>query len=103
MTSSTMRHDQTSTQLNSTSANTSLPQTGSVRHHPQVLDRDTELFKSRLETMLNNFKIDTMTEYMEAKRHLLEEQAGIISGEKTQYELKLNSKITEVRNSFSMV
>ena len=54
------------------------PNTGMIKHHPQIIDRDTEIFKNRLETMLNNFKIDTLTEYMEAKKHLLEEQGSII-------------------------
>ena len=67
-----------------------------IRHHPQVMDRDTEAFKNRLDNMLNQFKLNTLTEYMETKRALLEEQASVISSEKAQYELKLRTKEVEV-------
>lgn len=66
------------------------------RHHPQIIDRDTEVFKGKLETLLHQFKVETLTEYIEAKKSLLEEQASIIGGEKNQFELKLNTKIVEV-------
>ena len=69
----------------------------SIKHHPQIIDRDTEVFKNKLESILNKFKIDTLSEYMEAKKSLLEEQADVISGEKTQFELKLRSKEAELK------
>lgn len=47
--------------------------------------------------MLNKFKVDTITEFMEAKRCLLEEQESIIGGEKTQFELKLKTLETDVK------
>lgn len=93
------------TLLNNTSTNTHLPsgilsnnQSSRIglKHHPQILDRDTEHFKNRMETMLNKFKVDTISEFMEAKRCLLEEQESVISGMKTQFELRLKTSETDV-------
>jgi hypothetical protein len=67
-----------------------------LHHHPQILDRDTEAFKNRLETLLNNFKLETMTEFMEAKRSLLEEQENVVDGQKATYDSRLQIKELEV-------
>lgn len=86
--------------LNNTSSNTlsHLKNNSSIgiKHHPQIMDRDTENFKNRLESMLNKFKVDTVSEFMETKRCLLEEQESVLGGQKAQYELKLRSVENDV-------
>lgn len=96
--------------LNNTSTHTQMPSALlssnvkskiGLKHHPQVMDRDTENFKNRLENMLNKFKVETVSEFMEAKRCLLEEQATVLGGQKTQFEIKLRSLEAEVLSFWS--
>lgn len=75
----------------------------SLHHHPQIMDRDTEAFKNRLETLLNNFKLETMTEFMEAKRSLLQEQEDVVEGQKASFTSRLQAKELEVGSFFELV
>lgn len=43
-------------------------------HTPQVIDEDTEHFKIKLEHLLNIFKSDATTEFMQMKKSMLEDQ-----------------------------
>ena len=72
------------------------PKKTTLNHHPQILDEDTERFKVRLEDLVNKFKLETLTEFMTAKRNLLDEQANAIMNEKMVCETKYQSKCFEV-------
>lgn len=65
-------------------------------HHPQILDEDTERFKLRLEELVSKFKLETLTEFMSAKKHLLDEQASVIGQEKMYSDTRYQSKCFEV-------
>lgn len=67
-----------------------------VNHHPQILDEDTERFKLRLDELVNKFKLETITEFMSAKKHLLDEQSSAIMNEKMVAESRFQSKCFEV-------
>ena len=67
-----------------------------VNHHPQILDEDTERFKLRLDDLVNKFKLETITEFMSAKKHLLDEQSSTIMNEKMVAESRFQSKCFEV-------
>lgn len=67
-----------------------------LSHHPQILDEDTEMFKMRLDDMTNRFKLETLTEFMSAKKNLLDEQQRILSEERLLNETKYQSKCFEV-------
>lgn len=41
---------------------------------PQVIDEDTEHFKNKLEHLLNNFKVDAVSEFMSMKKEMLDYQ-----------------------------
>jgi hypothetical protein len=71
-------------------------------HHPKMIDDDTERFKIRLDDMLNRFRLDTLNEFMDAKRCLLEDQVNSISKEKNNYEnilMQKNNEISELKES----
>lgn len=68
----------------------------SKNHHPKMIDDDTERFKFRLDDMLNKFRLDTLNEFMEAKKGLLEDQISAISSERNNYEQILNEKMKEL-------
>lgn len=65
-------------------------------HHPQIIDEDTERFKMRLEEMINKFKLETLTEFMSAKKNLLDEQANTIGHERMISDSRYQSKCFEV-------
>ena len=67
-----------------------------VNHHPQILDEDTERFKLRLDDLVNKFKLETITEFMSAKKNLLDEQSSAIMNEKMIAESRYQSKCFEV-------
>lgn len=71
-------------------------QSKKVHHHPQVIDEDTERFKLRLEDLVNRFKLETLTEFMTAKRNLLDEQASVLNSERMVSETKYQSKCFEL-------
>ena len=67
-----------------------------LNHHPQIIDEDTERFRLRLDELVNKFKFETLTEFMSAKRHLLDEQNTVVTQEKMIGESRYQSKCFEV-------
>lgn len=65
-------------------------------HHMQILDEDAEHFKNKLEDMVNRFKTETMTEFMNMKKSLLEEQNEAVETETRKYTRILDNRNTEV-------
>ena len=61
-------------------------------HHIQIIDEDVENFKRRLDIMVNNFRTDTLKDFMAIKRNLLIEQKTCIENEKQKCDALLSSK-----------
>ena len=43
-------------------------------HHPQIVDQDVEDFSTKLNTLITQFRNESMQEFMTMKRNLLHEQ-----------------------------
>lgn len=52
---------------------------------PQIIDEDTENYKTKLDYLINIFKNDTLSEFMSMKKVLLEKQTKTIKSETEQY------------------
>ena len=52
---------------------------------PQIIDEDTENYKTKLDYLINIFKNDTLSEFMGMKKVLLEKQTKTIKSETEQY------------------
>ena len=66
-------------------------------HHLQVIDEDAEHFKAKLDNLINNFRTETLSEFMSIKRSLLEEQTEAIDSETRKYSKLLENRTNEVR------
>lgn len=61
------------------------------KHLPQLIDEDTENFKNRLgkssylDNLINVFKTNAISEFMEMKKDLIEERDQIIKNETYRY------------------
>ena len=51
-------------------------------HHPQMVDEDVEVFKSKLEATLLRFKSEAFNDFMSIKRNILTEQTATIDKER---------------------
>jgi len=65
-------------------------------HHPQLIDEDIEIFKTKLETSILNFKNEALRDFMGIKRNVLQEQANTIDNERNKYNALLSSKQNEI-------
>ena len=65
-------------------------------HQLQVIDEDAEHFKTKLDNLINNFRAETMSEFMSIKRNLLEEQSEAIDSETRKYSRLLENRTNEV-------
>lgn len=65
-------------------------------HQLQVIDEDAEHFKTKLDNLINNFRTETMSEFMSIKRNLLEEQTEAIEGETRKYSKLLENRTNEL-------
>ena len=61
-------------------------------HHIQIIDEDVENFKRRLDIIVNNFRTDTLKDFMAIKRNLLIEQKTCIENEKQKCDALVSSK-----------
>ena len=52
---------------------------------PQVIDEDTEHFKNKLEHLLNNFKVDAVSEFMSMKKDMLDYQKECVKSDTHKY------------------
>ena len=52
---------------------------------PQVIDQDTEHFKNKLEHLLNNFKVDAVSQFMGMKREMLDYQKECVKNDTHKY------------------
>lgn len=108
-----LREDKSGSQLGALSFSNTQAQSASIsltdprrpvvdirrNHHPQILDEDTERFKVRLDELVGKFRLETLTEFMAAKKHLLDEQASAIGQERTVTDSRYQSKCFEVHSS----
>lgn len=74
--------------------------TRSIYHHLQVLDEDAENFRSKLDTLINGFKNETMSEFMQIKRNLLQEQQDTIENETRKFNRIVENRTNEVIGYF---
>ncbi|KAM3142330.1 hypothetical protein pb186bvf_005487 [Paramecium bursaria] len=71
--------------------------TNKVRSHaPQIIDEDTEQFKLRLEHLLNVFKTEATSEFMQMKRSMLDDQKQTIKSETERYLQMYEQKTAEL-------
>jgi hypothetical protein len=65
-------------------------------HQLQVIDEDAEHFKAKLDNLINNFRTETLSEFMSIKRNLLEEQTDAIDSETRKYSKLLENRTNEL-------
>lgn len=74
-----------------------LPKKTAKRYHQlQVIDEDAEHFKAKLDNLINNFRSETLSEFMSIKRSLLEEQTDAIESETRKYSKLLENRTNEL-------
>ncbi|OMJ80977.1 hypothetical protein SteCoe_18686 [Stentor coeruleus] len=67
-------------------------------HHPQVIDQDVENFTTRLDTLITQFRNESLKEFLTAKRTILHEQISTIESEKKRCNALLSSKQDEIEH-----
>ena len=60
------------------------------------MDEDTENFKNKLDNLINIFKTNAISEFMDMKKELLEERDQIIKNETYRYVNMYENKTKEV-------
>jgi hypothetical protein len=65
-------------------------------HHPQMIDEDVETFTQKLDTLIANFRGESLKEFMKTKRHILNEQARCIENEQNRCSALVSSKQDEL-------
>jgi centrosomal protein POC5 len=65
-------------------------------HHPVVLDLDMQNYTTRLDTLISNFRNESMKEFLGMKTSILREQEQIIAAEKKKFENSLQAKQEEI-------
>jgi len=67
-------------------------------HHPQIIDQDVQNFTTRLDTMIAQFRNESLKEFMALKRSLLHEQVTTIESEKKKCNAQLSAKQDQVEH-----
>jgi hypothetical protein len=57
-----------------------------------MIDEDVETYTNKLETLLLGFKTEAVRDFMQIKRHILNEQAETIGREKDRCDALLGTK-----------
>lgn len=70
----------------------------SAYHHPQIIDQDVENFTTRLDSMIGNFRNDTIREFLGVKRQILHEQISTIESERKRSNAMLSAKQDELEH-----
>jgi hypothetical protein len=61
-----------------------------------ITDEDVEGFQRRLDTMIINFRSETMNEFVKSKKSILQEQGQTIEGERRRCNTMLSVKQNEI-------
>ena len=67
-------------------------------HHPQVIDQDVENFTTRLDTLICQFRNESLKEFLTVKRSILHEQIHTIENEKKRSSALLSTKQDELQH-----
>ena len=67
-------------------------------HHPQVIDSDVENFTTRLDTLICQFRNESLKEFLTVKRSILHEQISTIEAEKKRCSALVSSKQDEIQH-----
>ena len=67
-------------------------------HHPQVIDQDVENFTSRLDSLLTQFRNESVNVFLTFKRSILHEQINTIDSEKKRCNALLSTKQDEIEH-----
>ena len=67
-----------------------------LAEQPMLIDEDVEQFQKRLDTMMINFRSETLGEFMRTKKQVLHEQANCIETEKRRSNAMLSVKQNEI-------
>lgn len=68
-------------------------------HHPQMIDEDVETFTQKLDTLITNFRTESLKEFMKTKRHVLAEQANKIESEQNRCSALISAKQDELEKT----
>lgn len=74
------------------------PEPSAVVHHPQIIDSDVEDFTCKLDTMIAQFRNESVKEFLTMKRHILHEQITTIENEKKRCNALLSAKQDEIEH-----
>lgn len=67
-------------------------------HYPQVIDQDVENFTTRLDTLIGQFRNESLKEFLAVKRSILHEQITTIDTEKKRCNALLSTKQDELEH-----
>ena len=67
-------------------------------NYPIMIDNDIEKFRIRLDSMLNKFKLESISEILKTKKNLLIDQSKFLSNEKKGFNMEIERLITEIKN-----
>ena len=65
-------------------------------HMSSITDEDVETFQRKLDTLIINFRSETINEFMKTKKSVLTEQAQTIEGERRRCNTMLSVKQNEI-------
>ncbi|CAG9329660.1 unnamed protein product [Blepharisma stoltei] len=74
------------------------PEAANMYHHPQIIDQDVENFTTRLDSMIGNFRNETIKEFLSVKRQILHEQITTIESERKRCNALMGSKQDELEH-----
>ena len=67
-------------------------------HYPQVIDQDVENFTTRLDTLISQFRNESLKEFLTVKRSILHEQITTVDSEKKRCNALLSTKQDEIEH-----
>ena len=69
---------------------------GTGHYRGLTFDVDVERFKSKMESALNAFKVEALSELLVAKRNMLQEHSTVLAGESERHQCEMSVKDAEV-------